>query len=139
MANIFTYGSLMFQPVWSRVVGGDYRVMRGTVYGVRRKCVKGETYPCLIMTGSDHDRVDGLVYFDVGPDDCRRLDQFEGEYYYRALVMCELADKRVVDAHTYLFRKEFEYLVENNNWDAGGFEAGGIYSFLKGYKGFSSV
>ena len=136
MPNIFTYGSLMFQPVWSKVVKGEYGSMTGKIYGVQRKCVRGETYPCLI--GADNDQsVEGTVYFQVSREDAGRLDLFEGEYYRRCRKKCVLADGRLIDVETYLFRKEFYHLADDKDWDVKWFESEGIYYFINYYKGFS--
>lgn len=136
MPHIFTYGSLMFQPVWSKVVTGNYKFARGKIYGVQRKSIKDETYPCLIETDAE-ESVDGMVYFNVGHEDISRLDLFEGEYYRRCKKKCVSADGMLIDAETYLFRKEFYHLVDDKDWDLKWFESKGIYHFINCYKGFS--
>jgi gamma-glutamylcyclotransferase (GGCT)/AIG2-like uncharacterized protein YtfP len=99
-------------------------------------CVKGETYPCLIFTGNDHDFVRGVVYLDIKKTDCDRLDRFEGEYYRRCRIKCEFDDSTMVDTDTYFFRKKFYDLIQDNDWDPEQFEARKMSGFLKQYKGF---
>ena len=82
MNHLFTYGTLMFEEIWSLVVCGSYRSRTGTLRGFTRKAVKGAEYP-VIYPGSRDDLVQGTVYFDVTPADIERLDIFEGDYYAR--------------------------------------------------------
>jgi gamma-glutamylcyclotransferase (GGCT)/AIG2-like uncharacterized protein YtfP len=135
MPDIFTYGSLMFWPVWSKVVTGNYKSMPGKIFGVQRKCIKEETYPCIVGTETD-ESVEGIVYFHVIHEDICRLDLFEGQYYRRRKKKCMLADGRLIDTETYLFRKEFYHLVEDKDWDMKRFESEEIYHFINRYKGF---
>ena len=79
MVSVFTYGSLMFDPVWSRVVAGSYERCEAILQGYDRKAVRGETYPVL-MPSSALSQVQGVVYCNVSSADLARLDHFEGEY-----------------------------------------------------------
>ena len=75
--NIFTYGSLMFERVWTVVVAGTYRKTNARLFGYQRRKIRGEAYPALVP-GTADDWVDGVVYLDVGQRDAVRLDRFEG-------------------------------------------------------------
>jgi gamma-glutamylcyclotransferase (GGCT)/AIG2-like uncharacterized protein YtfP len=78
--NIFTYGSLMFERVWTVVVAGTYRKTNARLLGYQRRKIRGEAYPALVPGAAD-DQVDGVVYLDVGQRDAVRLDRFEGAFY----------------------------------------------------------
>ena len=100
--NVFTYGSLMFDDVWTRVVAGDYRSIAATLAGHARFRVADADYPGMV-THADG-RVDGMLYLDVDEADLARLDRFEGDDYDRASVALECADGVVRDGETYLYR-----------------------------------
>ena len=136
--NIFTYGSLMFDAVWARVIGVDYEKIKARVHGDRRRALKGYTYPALIAGYAD-DYVEGVVYFKVNRRDVKTLDRFEGEYYRRRLLPCSLADGGSVDAGVYLFKQEYQQMLADKPWDVKKFETIGIQTFLAGYKGFADT
>lgn len=83
--NVYTYGSLMFPPVWQTVVRGVYRSEIASVHGFRRVCVRNAHHPALII--SRHARpLAGRLYFDVSAGDIGRLDHFETVNYQRVTV-----------------------------------------------------
>lgn len=77
--NVFTYGSLMFAPVWEKVCTGRYATQKMVLKDFQRYCVKNESYPAVVPQQGG--RVEGLVYFDVSQADQLALNQFEGEEY----------------------------------------------------------
>ena len=58
--HIFTYGSLMFDGVWSKVVDGIYEKVGARLYGYQRRKIRGEIYPT-VLPGKSGDYVD--VYY----------------------------------------------------------------------------
>lgn len=81
---LFTYGSLMFEPVWRRLVKHACASMRAELPGFRRERVAGETYPGIVP---DRDaRTIGRVYFGLDNEALERLDLFEGQAYRRSPV-----------------------------------------------------
>lgn len=129
MANVFTYGSLMYPDVWERVVRGKYRSVRGTVHGFRRLCVRDEEYPALIID-KRASPVEGRIYFDVAADDIALLDAFETTQYARVSVAVTV-DHTPVVADAYLFL-EIER-VTDRDWDPAAFEREGMQKFLATY------
>jgi Gamma-glutamyl cyclotransferase, AIG2-like len=77
MNNVFTYGSLMFAPVWQKIVCGRYESVPASAPGLARYRVQSEPYPGAILSADG--RTDGRVYFGVSANDCARLDQ---KYYF---------------------------------------------------------
>lgn len=133
--NIFTYGSLMFAPVWRAVVKGDYRSRPAVVRGFVRRCVKNETYPGVIAAAPQQ-VLAGRVYFDVDGLDVQRLDRFEGSYYRREAVQVMLEDEKLSRARIYVFKDEYRSLLEARDWDVAWFEREGLKHFLRDYQGF---
>ena len=108
--NVFTYGSLMFVEVWSRVVEGDYRSMPGTLSGHARFAVRDALYPGMVAMADA--RVDGVLYLDVQPDDLTRLDAFEGDDYRRIAVAIDCDDGVTRPSQTYLYRLQDRLLTD---------------------------
>ncbi len=136
--NIFTYGSLMFDRIWSVVVNGTYLKTKARLFGYQRRKLRAEAYPALIP-GQTSDYVDGIIYFNVDSNDRDRLDQFEGAYYIRTLETCKLPDNRSVSAQVYVFRTEFRTLVDEEEWNPEWFEKVGIHRFIGAYSGYGWI
>jgi len=124
-ANVFTYGSLMFPQVWQCVVAGAYRSLSAAANGHARFAIAGETYPGMVaQTGA---MVEGVLYFDVNPDDLAALDRFEGEDYRRAIIEVVLADGRQVSCATYIYTGE---RLSAAAWNPAAFE---LQAFMATY------
>ena len=101
--NVFTYGSLMFADVWTRVVAGRYESLAAALHGHARLQVRDETYPGMI---EDVDAiVNGVLYLNVDADDLERLDHFEGVDYERRSVTVVDARGTSHEAQTYVYRQ----------------------------------
>lgn len=133
--NIFTYGSLMFERVWTVVVAGTYRKTNARLFGYQRRKIRGEAYPALVP-GTAGDRVDGVVYLDVGQRDAARLDRFEGSYYSKKREICSLPDGSRISTWVYVFKEKFADLVEPQTWDPEWFEKKAIHTFMAAYQGY---
>lgn len=104
--NVFTYGSLMFEPVWQRVVQGRYRRAPARLAGYGRFALLDDTYPGMVPALEPGQAVDGVLYFDVAPGDLAALDRFEGVEYARRTVAVDIASAGAVSpihAQTYVF------------------------------------
>ena len=136
--NIFTYGSLMFERVWTVVVAGTYQNTKARLFGYQRRKIRGEAYPALVPGAAD-DQVDGVVYLNVGHRDAERLDRFEGAYYSKKKESCSLPDGSRISAWVYVFKEEFADLVEDRIWDPVWFEKNGLRAFTASYRGYRWV
>lgn len=99
--HIFTYGSLMFAPVWQRVVQGQCRSCAARLDGHARFAITGETYPGMVAQAGAS--VAGVLYFDVSGEDVDALDAFEGCEYRRTQVLVTLQTGETVAAGTYIY------------------------------------
>jgi gamma-glutamylcyclotransferase (GGCT)/AIG2-like uncharacterized protein YtfP len=127
--NLFTYGSLMFHPVWSTVVAGEYASTAAHVSGYIRRKIKGETYPAVVV-GNSVETLEGRLYLDVGTEDIVRLDEFEGEFYRREEVMVTQADGNEIKAAIYVLKNRYRYLLSDEAWDLYRFEHNELEWFL---------
>ena len=119
--NVFTYGSLMYEAVWTRVVRGQYASSRARLPGFRRLAIRGETYPAVVPDAGGE--VLGRLWFDVAPADVECLDRFEGSEYRReALLVTPLPVQAPgpVTAHCYLWLDPARLLAQP--WDESSFE-----------------
>jgi gamma-glutamylcyclotransferase (GGCT)/AIG2-like uncharacterized protein YtfP len=136
MVNIFTYGSLMFDRIWSLVVDGTYLKAEAVLKGYDRKGIKGKEYPA-IFPAAIHSQVSGLVYFSVSSADIAKLDIFEGEYYYRKTEEVVISAKNMVAAEVFVLKEEYYPIISPQDWDAEQFRTKGIHRFIDNYTGFS--
>ena len=119
--NVFTYGSLMYDSVWAKVVTQTYRQKSGVVHGFQRLRVKNEKYPGLIKGNGV---VEGIINFDIEAEDLARLDIFEGDLYKREAVEALDADGEKTIAFVYLIRDEFKSVLDGE-WSKAEFERTG--------------
>ena len=131
--NVFTYGSLMYDSIWSRVVAGTYPKKSGVVQGFERLKVRNEPYPGLIR---GQDVVEGVVHFDLTAQDVARLDRFEGELYQREEVEVVCEDGERTPALVYVVRDEFKWILAGQ-WSPVEFEQAGLAEFAERYVGFT--
>lgn len=116
--HIFTYGSLMFSPVWQRVVRGDYASVAACLDDYARYAVRNAGYPGIVAAPGC--AVRGMLYREVGPEDLAALDRFEGAEYARVTVTVTCEDGTLAEAETYV------YLLPQNladvPWDPARFD-----------------
>jgi gamma-glutamylcyclotransferase (GGCT)/AIG2-like uncharacterized protein YtfP len=124
--NVFTYGSLMFEPVWRKVCAGIYRTQAATLEGYSRLCVRDESYPAVIAEPGA--KVDGLLYFDVSVEDQDRLNRFEGSEY--RLQQGQIGEQAVVFYEFILLDR-----VAPIAWSPEHFELYGLPQFLAEHVG----
>lgn len=131
--NLFTYGSLMFDPVWKAVVPGRYQSHRARLHGYRRYAVRDELYPAVMRSSTSAAEVTGRLYRAVSAADLSRLDAFEGAQYGRVGCEVKLLDggEHIV-ADVYLFLRPELLLAQD--WDADAFERDGMHDFIKKYR-----
>ena len=132
MPHLFCYGSLMFAPVWSRVVQGTYDHIPAQLRGFQRRGVQGELYPCLIP-GRQADLVEGVLYFHLNAADMKRLDEFEGDLYDRQTVAVTGVDgsQGPHEAEVYVLKACHRAVATQTAWDATWFATEGLAQFLR--------
>ncbi len=129
MNTVFTYGSLMFAPVWTHVVRGHYASAPATALGVRRGAVPNEQYPgCKRVPNA---KTAGRAYFNVDVADLVRLDTFEGAHYWRESILVQTENGHTFSAWIYLYR--FGQTLTEADWSPERFEREGMAEFLAHY------
>lgn len=133
--NIFTYGSLMFPPVWEKVTGCPAAGKPARLAGFSARRICDQSYPALVEEAGSV--VDGIVYEDVSAAAVKRLDDFEGEFYRRIEVRLETAPSILTTAWVYLAAKADDPVILTETWDAALFEKESLNSFLTNDPGFT--
>lgn len=123
----------MFEPVWRKLVQGNYLSQKATLKGYARRSVKDDEYPVIFEA---NETVEGIVYYDVNDTDMVTLDTFEGEYYERTEVELLVKDT-VIKACVYVLKKEYFHIIDPKPWSEALFADEGIKRFLANYKGFA--
>lgn len=133
MAHVFTYGSLMFDQVFKRVVRGRYDSVQGCVRHFKRTCIRNHSYPVVVPVYSPTPLV-GTVYLNVSTEDVHRLDVFEGQYYQRQRVQVSLeAHKPKSIAQIYVLKPAYRHLASSRPWSPQRFEQDQLEAFLNEY------
>ncbi len=127
--NVFTYGSLMFAPVWAQVVRGNYRSKIATIHGFRRVCVVDGNYPALLIAPRAVPVI-GRLYLDVAVADVARLDHFETSQYERVLLAATV-EGVAVTAHAFLAVNVST--LTDTDWSVSDFKSNGLSLFLATY------
>lgn len=125
----------MFNEVWSSLVQTECRSSPATLAGYRRSAIHNESYPG-IFPGQQSDEVEGVVYFDVNAADLQMLDDFEGEYYQRELLMLTLPDLVQTEAYAYVICEQYRSLLSDQSWSPEDFSKNQLQAFISQYMGF---
>jgi len=123
----------MFDEVWQQLTRNHYHKIDAELADYIRLIVKGEHYPGIIPSGGN--RVSGELIFNVSTKDIKQLDIFEGEYYRREQVTI-WSGKKPYSAETYVFRKRYQSLLSDDEWEVDAFKNCGLPSFLASYNYF---
>lgn len=134
MPHIFTYGSLMFEHVWAKIVDGSYDRCTAILQGYDRKGIQGEVHP-VVVPSSPPSQVQGTVYLDVTTSDLVKLDQFEGEYYCRKAEEVHKPDMTILSVEVYVLKEEYYTIIDPREWDPVNFSTTGIHFFIHKYMG----
>lgn len=134
MPNIFTYGTLMFEEIWSQVVTGKYKKLSAILAGYDRKMASGEHFPVL-FPHAPSSQIKGFVYLNISDADLKKLDYFEGEYYFRKPVEVQILESGSLPAVVYVLKEEYYPLISHQDWDPEYFRAHGLNFFGNRYDG----
>lgn len=132
--HLFTYGSLMYPQVWSRVMSNTHPSRAATITGYSRRQLPGEVYPALVPDADSS--VNGVLYSGLTQAEFARLDLFEGKDYQRISVLAVPETGTEVETFVYVYAHPEH--VSEFLWDPARFEAEGLQHFLDTYEGWSA-
>jgi gamma-glutamylcyclotransferase (GGCT)/AIG2-like uncharacterized protein YtfP len=138
-ANVFVYGSLMFEPVLHALIGRTPRQQHAALPGYRRLGIRDQVFPG-IMPSIDEE-VRGLVLFDLLPEELAVFDEFEGDEYIKTpatpLLLASSGDgdearaaSETVEASVYVWRTDLRPLLFGT-WDPDEFERSKLPEYVE--------
>lgn len=136
LTNLFVYGALMYDEVWSQVVTGKFKRVSAVLTGYKRLAVINEEYPGIIKGSGT---VEGYIWLDVDTDNLARLDNFEGEEYMRISAVAIDESGNNITVQVYGFREEYKDRLQDQEWDCKKFENSGLKKFVSRYLGFERL
>ena len=132
--NLFAYGSLMFEPVWSSLVKRPRASMLARLDNFERQGVRAELYPGLIHKPGA--LTQGRLWLSLSATEIDVLDAFEGAPYERQSVQVAVSARQggqtLVAAQVYVF-KDVTALT-GKPWDASQFYLRDLDRFLAQYQ-----
>ncbi len=135
--DFFAYGTLMCEDIMEEVSGRRLSCMPGALRGYRRRSVRGEHFPALVLDEEGY--VEGIVYRNLRSSVWKRLDRFEGDMYIRQVVQIELNDGTALPAATYMWKPQFLDDLEESNWSFADFLRNGKEHFQRNYRGYRQL
>jgi gamma-glutamylcyclotransferase (GGCT)/AIG2-like uncharacterized protein YtfP len=134
--NLFVYGSLMYEPVWRRLVAGEFERKPAQLSGYRRLKIKNEDYPGLVRGIGT---VLGIVWLAVDEQTLQRIDDFEAACYRRISGLVTDVAGVEIPADFFVIKESETFIVEEAEWDVQEFEHYGLLRFIDSYAGFKEL
>lgn len=125
---LFVYGTLMVPEIMRRVCGYGAPGKRAVLHDYRCRQMRGEIFPAIVPFPGE--RVDGVIYGGVTPEQISRLDAFEGEMYQRKAVVV-MVDRASGNAQTYVLAPAFSTFLSESPWLLASFVSDGMKDFLQ--------
>ncbi|MGV6818176.1 MAG: gamma-glutamylcyclotransferase family protein [Thiotrichales bacterium] len=126
--HVFVYGSLMFEPVWERVVDGHYQSIPAILKDHERLAIHGALFPGVrVRAGA---QVQGKVWMNVTVQDLHRLNHFESDFYDLTPAIVDINDGSQLPVSFYLMNQSWHHLLDPRPWDARVFEADHLQAFI---------
>lgn len=124
--NVFCYGTLIWPDIWRHTVGSEYAVKDAHLTSFKCLQVKQKNYPALIRThgeNSEHDIVEGKVYFDINGEDYIRIQEHHGKEFEIIDGVCFIDDSEIpIPAKLFLWKTEHRSLLSSEAWTKEWFE-----------------
>lgn len=114
-ANVFVYGSLLFDDVFTTVTGIHASSEPATLRGFARYRVSEATYPAITREAGASTL--GALIRGLDASAMAALDRFEGDMYIRERVHVVTELGVTVEAHTYVIVDDAAHLLEDAAWD----------------------
>ena len=120
---VFLYGTLMATPLLALILTGNREnkdviiplQQKATLKYYHRGSVSGKDYPA-IVSGTERDLVEGVVFYPRNMDDRRKLNNFEGEQYTMETVNVVFESGEQVEASTYIWSGDKDEITKTD-WD----------------------
>ncbi|KAL4432856.1 hypothetical protein ABPG77_008182 [Micractinium sp. CCAP 211/92] len=136
--SCFVYGTLMYPEVLTALIQRVPRMEPAVIHGFQRYRIRGQVFPGTIRSTAPGAQVQGLVLFDLQPNELEVLDEFEGEEYFKEGVEARLLQSGTA-LHTtvYLWQDRLRPLLFGE-WDPQEFREERLGSYVKMCRGFAA-
>ena len=131
MKDIFVYGTLMNEEVFSHFANGKFEKYEATLSDYKRVKVIGKSYPAIRPNSSCC--VEGLLITGLSSRNLEILDEFEGEFYDRVPVVVDISQDEQHSCEAYVFKEEYEYMLSNESWCNNTFREKYLKDYLRGH------
>jgi gamma-glutamylcyclotransferase (GGCT)/AIG2-like uncharacterized protein YtfP len=131
MNNVFAYGTLMMQEVFTIVTGREHDQIPARVYGFSRYSFRDRVYPAMVAS-SGADFVDGVIYACLPKDSIEALTDFEDQRYRKITVNAELKESGVkTEAAAFVLPNDSASLIRETEWSLAEFTEKNLESYLE--------
>ena len=117
MAQLFCYGTLMYQPLLEALAGRPLSIEAARLPGFRCLEVLRADYPGIVAC--DGFSVEGILVRDIPSPAWPRLDRYEGEMYRRSVVRPVRDDGVTEKAWAYVIRPCYSARLGKKDWHFG--------------------
>lgn len=128
MLPIFTYGALMYQPIWLSAVEHHCNPIPAVAQGYLRVSVN-DSQRCSLVTASPQARVSGMLYAGLNLSHVRALDDYIGELFERKEIEVITASETYI-AQSYMLKDKYSHFLRAYNWDQREFERKEVMSLV---------
>lgn len=130
MPQLFAYGTLMFEAVFSAVCGGLCSSEEARLAGYARYPVRGHEFPGIVpKPGAD---TKGRLFVGIDDELWLRLDEFETDFYTRERVAVETRSGSI-EAQTYVVAARHYKHLEHRPWSPQAFATHSLEQYLRKY------
>ncbi|KAL4458037.1 hypothetical protein ABPG75_012902 [Micractinium tetrahymenae] len=136
--SCFVYGTLMYPEVLTALIQRVPRMEPAIIHGYQRYRIRGQVFPGTIRSAAPGAQVQGLVLFDLLPDELEMLDEFEGEEYFKEGVEARLVQSGgAVPTLAYLWQDRLRPLLYGE-WDPEQFREQQLGSYVEMCSSFAA-
>ncbi|PSC72734.1 AIG2 [Micractinium conductrix] len=133
----FVYGTLMYPEVLSALISRVPRSEPALIRGYQRYAIRGQVFPGTVVSTADAS-VQGLVLFDLRPQELEMFDEFEGDEYFKQDVQAELLESGdSMPTSIYIWQDRLRPLLQGE-WDPEAFRQQRLDSYVEMCRGFAA-
>lgn len=127
MLPIFTYGTLMYQPLWLKIAEHQRLPIPAVTKGFARCSIENSLSCSLVAAAGGH--VAGMLYGGLSESEIVRLDEYTASLFERVQLQVVTPNETIV-AYSYVIKPEFESRILPKTWNQRRFEHFGLLRLL---------
>jgi len=127
MLPVFTYGTLMYQPLWLKIAEHQRLPIPAVAKGFARCSIENSLSCSLVPAAGGH--VAGMLYGGLSESEVARLDEYTEDLFERVQLQVVTPNEKIV-AYSYAIKREFEGRILPKTWNQRRFEHFGLLRLL---------